>query len=99
LNASKSSESTTALQTPPLTIECLTKGTFFVTGHQLCVLIPPKISPNTLKDRYLCRIFSLEDGSHIADVQSNVSDPSMFFLSSLISHPLCLSSNGGIITF
>jgi hypothetical protein len=62
-----------------LSLDCLTKGSFFVTGHQVCVLIPPKVSPNTLRDRYLCRIFSLEDGSHIADIQSNISDTSTTF--------------------
>ncbi len=58
----------------PFTNDALTRGTLYVTGHQLAIVIPPKVQPNNLKDRYLCRLFNIEDGAFIADVQTGVGE-------------------------
>lgn len=58
----------------PFSNDALTRGTLYVTGHQLAIVIPPKVWPNNLKDRYLCRLFSIEDGAFIADVQTGLNE-------------------------
>lgn len=68
----------TTPQKLPFSNDALTRGTLYVTGHQLAIVIPPKVLPNNLKDRYLCRLFNIEDGSFIADVQTGVSELGMF---------------------
>lgn len=58
----------------PFANDALTRGTLYVTGHQLAIVVPPKVHPNTLKDRYLCRLFNIEDGAFIADVQTGIGE-------------------------
>lgn len=55
-------------QSPPLISDSLLKGLFYTNGAQLAVVLPSGVTPNPLRRKSCCRLFSLIDGTHIADV-------------------------------
>ncbi|ELR24494.1 exocyst complex component 6, putative, partial [Acanthamoeba castellanii str. Neff] len=54
---------------PALAPQCLASGYFFTTGHQLGVLLPPGVPPNTLRrGKMMCRVFNMRQGRHVSDL-------------------------------
>ena len=59
----------TANAVPALAPQCLASGYFFTTGHQLGVLLPPGVPPNTLRrGKMMCRVFNMRQGRHVSDL-------------------------------
>jgi hypothetical protein len=53
----------------PITQACLKEGAFFTNGIHLCMLLPPLLSPNVvLAKAYMTRVFSLETGDFLYDM-------------------------------
>lgn len=76
----------TANAVPALAPQCLASGYFFTTGHQLGVLLPPGVPPNTLRrGKMMCRVFNMRQGRHVSDLMVENGHNGMRILYLLIS--------------